>query len=157
MRLERPEIDDTKPISLGNSKPRSIVTGLRSFLDAANVYRWFFHNPTKIAAPLSKLLTEFPEEARRKKSKHPIELNKARISAVEEILRRVCSHPVLVLRKEWRETPVYTVACSGSIAATKFQPTVKWDGIRHTVEYWWRIVNKVERNYSMSEKFHAFA
>ena len=71
--------------ALREARPPETVTQLRSFLEAANVYRKFVKNFAMVASPLYKLLKDLPENCGRR-SKHPVAFNEDAANAFPPVL-----------------------------------------------------------------------
>ena len=122
------------------------LTQLRSFLGAANVYRRFIKDYSKIAKPLNAMLKkdatpnwEDPSESQR--------------AAFEELKRRLTSPPVLVLPKRDRPFMIDTDASSYQLGAVLLQQQNESDPNDWSpVGYWSKTLNDAERNYSATER-----
>ena len=121
-------------------------TQLRSFLGAANVYRRFVRNFSRIARPLSDMLAKNSGADLQNPTKE-------QEAAFKKLKDALSTPPVLALPKANRPYMIDTDASKGALGAVLLQqqddsrPT-EWA----TVGYYSRTLTKEERNYSPTER-----
>ena len=116
------------------------VTEVRSFVGAASYYRRFVEGFSKIAEPLTEL------------TRDNVEFNwgKDQQSAFDEIKQRLTTQPILCHYNPSLPLELRTDACGYGLGAILLH--VFNDGTKHVITYASRLMNKAEKNYSISEQ-----
>ena len=108
-----------------------------------NVYRRFFPNFAKTAAPLNELL--------RKQSPAALpDFTKAQRESFQKLKQALAQPPIPELPKPYLPYSVDTDACNDQIGCALFQKHE--DGTRHAIGFWSRSLSKLEKNYSATER-----
>ena len=122
------------------------LTQLRSFLGAANVYRRFIKDYSKVARPLTAML-------RKDATPNWDDPTASERSAFEELKERLTSPPVLVLPKRDRPFMIDTDASAYQLGAVLLQQQDEANpSVWSPVGYWSKTLNDAERNYSATER-----
>ena len=122
------------------------LTQLRSFLGAANVYRRFIKDYSKVARPLTAML-------RKDAAPNWDDPTASECSAFEELKERLTSPPVLVLPKGDRPFMIDTDASTYQVGAVLLQQQDEANpSVWSPVGYWYKTLNDAERNYFATER-----
>ena len=137
------KIDEAVVAPLREAKHPMSKTELRSFLGLCNVYRRFVKDFSKIAAPLTALLTnDQPDKW--------TELTDDQISAFDTLIDRVTHPPVLSLPRPGRPYSIETDASAEQVGVVLLQPDD--EGKLQPIGYWSRKLSPQERKYITTEQ-----
>ena len=138
--------DSKASIAVKNARFPVNLTQMRSFLGAANVYRRFIKGFSKLARPLTDMLTK-------DSTANFTEPTEEQTEAFDALKGAMIRPPILALPKPGRPYMIDTDASSYALGAALLQqqdpanPT-EWA----TVGYYSRVLSKEERNYSPTER-----
>ena len=138
-------LDPKKISAVSSINPRSInnLETVRSFLGLAGYYRNHIENFHVLSSPLvdlTKAGVDVPTESQKPEAQ----------AAVANLIKALCSDPVLMYPRSDREFIVATDAATG-VGVGACLKQVDDDGTERVVSYHGRRFNKAERNYTVTE------
>ena len=138
-------LDPKKISAVSSINPRSInnLETVRSFLGLAGYYRNHIENFHVLSSPLvdlTKAGVDVPTESQKPEAQ----------AAVANLIKALCSDPVLMYPRSDREFIVATDAATG-VGVGACLKQIDDDGTERVVSYHGRRFNKAERNYTVTE------
>ena len=138
-------LDPKKISAVSNINPRSInnLETVRSFLGLAGYYRNHIENFHVLSSPLvdlTKAGVDVPTESQKPEAQ----------AAISNLIKALCSNPVLMYPRSDREFIVATDAATG-VGVGACLKQVDDDGTERVVSYHGRRFNSAERNYTVTE------
>ena len=137
------QVGDKSLDAIGEAKPPTTPTQVRSFLGLCNVYKRFVPSFVHISAPLVSLTTNDAPD-------HIPSLTAQQLQAFETLKNALIHAPIIHLPRSGLTYIVDTDASNAQLGCALFQKHEV--GVRHPIGYWSRVLTKSELNYSMSEK-----
>ena len=125
--------------AIDKMKPPSSLRDVQVFLGMMGYYRQFIPDFAAISEPLVQLLRNVP-----------FEWTESQQQAFEDLKDRLKKSPILVYPDYDKEFILYTDASNLAVGAILAQ--LDEDGVDHPVAYSLRVLNKHEKNYSVTEK-----